>query len=303
MLWLLVIILAYFLLSLTNLGDKYLLAGPPNPKNYSFYTGILGIAVLVLIPFINFVLPSLSQILLSLLAGSIFILALFSFYNSLENFEASRVIPAIGGILPLFTFSLVYVFSGGKETLTIDGLIALFLLILGSFFITFEKEKKISFKSLPISILTAFLFSLTFVLSKYVYLEQGFWPGFILMRIGGFLTSFCFLFFKEIRDEIFNPPVGGPTFQKKTGIIYLSNQILGAGAFILQNWAIALVPLGSLVFINALEGTKYLFLLILTAFLSLKFPSILKEKFSEKIILQKIISILLIGAGLIVLAI
>lgn len=300
MLWILIIILAYFLLSLTNLGDKYLLAGPPNPKNYSFYTGVLGIAALILIPFINFVLPSFGQIILSLLAGSIFILALFSFYNALENFEASRVIPAIGGILPLFTFGLVYVFSGGKETLTIYGLIALFLLILGSFFITFEKRGVISFKSLPTSILAAFLFSLTFVLSKYVYLEQGFWPGFILMRIGGFLTAFCFLFFKEIRDEIFKKK---SAFQKKTGIIYLSNQILGAGAFILQNWAIALVPLGSLVFINALEGTKYLFLLILTVFLSLKFPAILKEKFFEKIILQKIIAVLFICAGLAVLAI
>ena len=303
MLWLTIILIAYFLFALNNLGDKYILAGPPNPKNYSFYTGVLGIAALVLIPFINFILPSFSQILLSLLTGSIFILALFSFYNALENFEASRIIPAIGGILPLFTLGFVYVFSKGKEILTIHGLIALFLLILGSFFITFEKRGVISFKSLPISILTAFLFSLTFVLSKYVYLEQGFWPGFILMRIGGFSTALCFLFFKEIRDEIFNPPAGGPTFQKRTGIIYLSNQVLGAGAFILQNWAIALVPLGSLVFINALEGTKYLFLLILTAFLSLKFPAILKEKFSKKIILQKIIAILFICAGLAVLAI
>jgi len=289
MLWLLVIILAYFLFAFNNLGDKYLLAGPPNPKNYSFYAGILGIAALVLIPFINFVLPSLGQILLSLLAGSIFILALFSFYTALENFEASRVIPAMGGILPLFTFGLVYIFSGGKEILTIPGLIALFLLILGSIFIAFEKGGTISFKGLLISVLTAFLLALVFVLSKYVYLEQGFWPGFILMRIGGFLTAFCFLFFKEVRDEIFKKK---STFRKKTGIIYLSNQVLGAGASILQNWAIALVPLGSLVFINALEGIKYLFLLILMAVFS-----------SEKIILQKIIAVLFICAGLAILAI
>ena len=300
MLWLLVIILAYFLFAFNNLGDKYLLAGPPNPKNYSFYTGILGIAALVLIPFINFVLPSLGQILLSLLAGSIFILALFSFYTALENFEASRVIPAMGGILPLFTFGLVYIFSGGKEILTIPGLIALFLLILGSFFITFEKGRTISFKGLLISVLTAFLLALVFVLSKYIYLKQGFWPGFILMRIGGFLTAFCFLFFKEVKDEIFKKK---STFRKKTGIIYFFNQILGAGASILQNWAIALVPLGSLVFINALEGTKYLFLLILTTFLSRKLPALLKEKFSGKIILQKITAVLFICAGLAILAI
>jgi len=289
MLWLLIIVLAYFLFSLNNLGDKYLLAGPPKPKTYTFYVSILGIAVLLLIPFINFSLPSFNQILLSFLAGACFVFAIFSFYNGLEYFEASRVIPAIGGIMPLFTFILVYLFSSGKEFLNLLGLIALFLLILGSFFITFEKEKKISFKSLPISILAAFLFSLGFILSKYVYLSQPFWSGFILMRVGGFLTALCFLFFKEIRDEIFKKK---SVFQKKTGIIYLSNQVLGAGAFILQNWGINLVPLASLVFINALQGTQYLFLLILTTIFS-----------SEKIILQKIIAVLFICAGLAVLAI
>jgi drug/metabolite transporter (DMT)-like permease len=67
---------------------------------------------------------------------------------------------------------------------------------------------------------------------------------------------------------------------------------LGAGAFVLQNWGISLVPLTSLVFINALQGTQYLFLLILTTIFS-----------SEKIILQKIIAVLLICAGLAFLAI
>lgn len=298
--WLLVIILAYFLFALNNLGDKYILAGPPNPKIYSFYVGLLGILILFLIPFVNFSLPSWGQVLLSLLIGSIFLLALFSFYNALENFEASRVIPAIGGILPLFTLGFIYFFSQGKEVLTLKYFLPLLLLILGSFFITFEKKGVISFRGLRISALTAFLFALVFVLSKYIYLEQGFWPGFILMRIGGFLAAFCFLFFKEVRGEIFKRKF---TFQKKTGVVFLLNQGVGGSAFVLQNWAINLTPLAFLPFINALEGTKYLFLLILTVFLSLKFPAILKEKFSEKIILQKIIAVLLICAGLAVLAI
>ena len=85
-------------------------------------------------------------------------------------------------------------------------------------------------------------------------------------------------------------------------LIFLFNQGIGAGAFILQNWAIALVPLGFLAFINALEGTKYLFLLIFTILLALKFPKILKEEISKKILFQKIIAILLIGGGLVLLA-
>ena len=299
MLWLIVIVSAYFLFSINALGDKYLLSGPPNPKSYSFYVGTLGILAIFLIPFVGFSIPDTPQILLSLLAGSIFIFALFYLYTGLENFEASRIVPAIGGLLPLFTFGLVYLFSSEEEILNSGELIAFILLILGSVFIIFEKQKIISFKSLKISAITAFLFALSFVLAKFIYLAQPFWSGFIWMRIGGFFTAICFLFTKEVKREIFERK---PTFQKKTGVIFILNQSVGGGAFILQNWAIALVPVAFLPFINALEGTKYIFLLILVTLFSLKFPQILREKISKEILFQKIIAISLIIIGLTLLA-
>jgi len=299
MLWLVVAISAYFLFAVVALGDKYLLAGPPNPKSYSFYVGILGILALALIPFVSFSIPEISQILLSLLAGAVFIFALFGLYTALENFEVSRIVPAIGGLLPLFTFGLVHLFSQGKEVLTSGDLSAFILLIFGSCLLTFKKGKSITSKSLQIAAITAFLFAIAFVLTKFVYLSQPFWSGFIWMRIGGFLVAVCFIFTREVKKEIFERKF---TFQKKTGTIFLFNQGIGAGAFILQNWAIALVPLGFLAFINALEGTKYLFLLIFTILFALKFPKILKEEISKKILFQKIIAILLIGGGLVLLA-
>jgi len=298
MLWLVVAISAYFLFALVALGDKYLLAGPPNPKSYSFYVGTLGILVLVLVPFVGFSIPEISQVFLSLLTGVVFILALFGLYTALENFEVSRIVPAIGGLLPLFTFGLVYLFSSGEGILSSWKILAFILLLAGSVLIAFEKGKSITSKSLQISALTALLFAIAFVLTKFVYLSQPFWSGFIWMRIGGFLAAICFIFTKEVKREIFERKF---TFQKKTGTVFLFNQGIGAGAFILQNWAIALVPLGFLAFINALEGTKYLFLLIFTILLALKFPKILKEEISRKILFQKILAILLIGGGLVLL--
>jgi len=176
---------------------------------------------------------------------------------------------------------------------------AFILLILGSIFITFEKQKSISLKSLKITALAAFLFAITFILTKYVYLNQSFWNGFLWMRIGGSLTAPFFLFSKQVRDEIFRRK---STFQKKTGTIFLGNQVVGASAFLLQNWAIALVPLSFLPFINALEGTKYVFVLIFSILLSVKFPQFLKEKISKGIIVQKIIAISLIIGGLLLIA-
>lgn len=290
--WLIVIVSAYFLFALVSLGDKYLLKGPPNPKIYAFYVGVLGILALVLIPFVGFSIPGILGILFCLLAGAMYIFAILGVYEGLEKFEASRIIPAIGGFMPLFIFGLIYLFSGGGEVLGFKEVAAFIFLILGSVFIVWDRSKKVSFKSLQISAVTAFLFALFFVLTKYVYLIMPFWTGFIWIRISAFLIALFFILFKEVRKEIFSKK---SSFSKKTSAFFLFNQGMGAGAFILQNWAIALAGLAYLSIISALQGVQYVFLFILTML-------ILKEGLSKKVILQKFFAIILIGIGLTFLA-
>lgn len=300
--WLVATISFYLILAVVFLVDKYLLIGKiPNPKVYTFYVGALGILVLFSLPFVDFEIPSISQIILALSAGAIFIFALFWLYKGLQLFEASRIVPAIGGFTPLFTLGLIYLSSGGQERLSLSGIIAFSLLVLGSILITSsERARGISLGSLKISILAAFLLSLSFVLAKYVYMTQPFWSGYVWIRIGGFLMALCFFIFAgEIRREIFKKR---EFLSRKTAVIFISNQVAGAGANVLQNLAFALVPLAYLAVINALQGVQYVFLLVFTAFLSLKFPRILKEEISKEILLQKIIAILLIGGGLTLLA-
>lgn len=289
--WLVVIISAYFLFAVVSLGDKYLLKGPPNPKIYAFYVGVLGILALVLIPFVGFSIPGIFGILFCLLAGAMYIFAILGVYEGLERFEASRIIPAIGGFMPLFIFGLIYLLSGG-ETLGLKEIIAFILLILGSIFIVWDPSKKLSFKSLQISAVSAFLFALCFVLTKYVYLMLPFWTGFIWIRISAFLIALFFILFKEVREEIFSKK---SSFNKKTSAFFLFNQGMGAGAFILQNWAIALAGLAYLSIISALQGVQYVFLFVLTML-------ILKEGLSKKVILQKFFAIIFIGIGLVFLA-
>ncbi len=300
MLWLIVTVVAYLIFAAVFLIDKYLLIGPiPNPKVYSFYIGILGMVVLLLVPFIDFYILEPFQLLLAFISGASSVLAIFWFFKGLKIFEPSKIVPAVGGILPIFTFLLVYLFSGGKETLKSWEILAFLLLVFGSTLITFEKSKSFSLKSLRISIVAAFLFALSFVFAKYVYLEQPFLLGLIWIRLGGVLMALIFLFSRRLRDELFQQKVG---LQKKTAAIFISSQAAGAGAGILQNWAVALAPLAYVAFINALQGIQYVFLLIIVVFLSLKFPQILKEEISKEILFQKVIAILLIGGGLTLLA-
>ena len=289
MLWLAPIILAYFLFAIVALGDKYLLKGPPNPKIYAFYVGVLGILSLFLIPFVGFSIPGILELLFCLSAGTIYIFALLGLYEGLEKFEASRIIPAIGGFSPIFILALTYSFSGGKEILGYRELLAFLFLLLGSVLVTIEPTKKISFKSLKISALTAFLLALAFVLTKYVYLMLPFWTGFIWIRISAFLIVLFFILFKEVRKEVFSAK---SSFSKKTSAFFIFNQGIGAGAFVLQNWAIALAGFAYLSIIGALQGIQYVFLFILAAL-------ILKEGLSKKVILQKAVAILFIGLGLV----
>ncbi|HHE76405.1 MAG TPA: DMT family transporter [Candidatus Parcubacteria bacterium] len=312
MLWLIIAIISYFFLAVVYLFDKYLLgSGIPNPKIFVFYVGFLGGLAVFIAPFVNFFIPDIWQIFLSLLSGIFLVYGLFWFYSALRKFEASRVISTIGGLSPIMTFGLVYLFSRGKEILSFHQTIAFVLLVIGSVLIVLKKQKLVSLESFGVSMVAAFLFSLSFVISKYVYIAQPFWNAFIWMRIGGVLAAFTFIFSPEVRKEIFSKlnltglKAGSNKGRKKTktAIIFIASQAMGAGASILQNVAIAIAPLSAISIINALQGVQYVFLLFFTTFLSVKFPEIIKEEISKEIIFQKLFAILLICLGLFILAI
>ncbi len=299
MTWLLVIILAYLLFSLTSLGDRYLLLGPPNSKSYAFYVGILSILVLPLAPFVEFSLVSPIHLFLCFLAGTVFVLFTFSLFTGFEKFEASTMVPAFGGFLPLFTLGLTFVFFGGGVVLKGWDLLAFLILILGSVLITKSSSNKLSFPSLKIALVTALLASLYFILAKYVYSSLGFWTGFIWMRIGSFVAALFFVFSKEVKREIFK---GQFAFTKKTFPIFFFVQGMGAAAFILQNWAVDLADTTFLPVINALMGVQYVFLFAFSLLLSYKFPWVWKEKLSKRNIIEKSVAIITIAAGLAILS-
>ncbi|MBU3964569.1 hypothetical protein KJ562_02525 [Patescibacteria group bacterium] len=310
MLWIIFAIIAYFLLAITAVIDDFLLTGPlAKPKLYAFFVSVFGILVFILAPF-GFTIPDSLTLLIALLSGALWFFALLGLFESLRLFEASRVIPAIGGILPIFTLGISYFFSWqANEPLVPIGtvkILAFAMLVLGSIFIGIEKKKKVTKQSIALSCLTAFLFALSFSTAKLVYISQPFISSLIWIKVGGLLIALLFLFSKEVRGEIFKKKKSKlSSFLKKPKIafLFISNQIIGAGAGVLQNLAIFIAPISYLAFINAMEGTRYVFLLIFTIILSYKFPKFLADKVSKEIIIKKIFAILLIVAGLILLTI
>ena len=161
-----------------------------------------------------------------------------------------------------------------------------------------QKEKLATLKSLKIALLASFLFALTFVLSKIVYTFLPFLPGFIWIRMGEFLGALSLLFFPEVRNNIFKRQT---ILKQKIALPFIFSKTTGALSAILQNRAIFLAPIILLPVINALAGIQYVFLIILATVFFFKFPKIFKEQVSKKILLQKIIGICFILAGLAIL--
>lgn len=321
--WLILAISSYFFLALASFLDKYILGGPlPSSKIYTFYTGILSLLAIFIIIFGGFFslnllpilqkvfpeglgflfIPNLFLTLLSLATGSIFLLALLVYFKGIHSFEVSRLAPAVGGMTPIFILILIYFFTFipleadfQKIILTPKEYLALIFLILGSVILTLHREKLTTLKSFKIAIIASFLFGLEFVLTKIVYTYLPFWTGFIWIRAGGFLGAISLLLFFDVRTKVFRH---GKGFAKKIAPSFIFTKISGATGRVLQNAAIYLSPLAFLPIINALNGIQYVFLIILATIFFFKFPRILKEEISKKVLVQKTLAIWLIMAGL-----
>jgi hypothetical protein len=299
--WIFIAVVSYALLALASLIDKFLLTGPlQNPKTYVFYIGMLGGIIFLLIPFGFLEFPALPLIALGLSTGILRTFALLALFSGLRHFEASRIVPAIGGAVPVIMAILTILLFKENDILSPENLIAFMLLVGGTVLISIERHAAVTLQSLKYSMIAAFFFSSFLVLSKVVYEAQTFFSGFIWILMGVFLSSLAFLAFKDVRSEVFGRKKAVP---RKMSMLFIGNQAMAGGAVLLQNLAVALVPLGLLAFVGALAGFQYAFLFFLALFLSTTFPRFLKEEISRKVLAQKVVSIVLVGTGLVLLII
>ena len=291
--WLIIVIIAHLLNAVVFIIDKYLLSSRINkPFVYAFYIGILGLLALVLIPFGGLVLPKTIQLIINLASGSVYILALISFYYGLRAEEPSRVVPVVGGFVPIFTIFLSYFLL--KERLEGNILWAVVFLIVGGVLLAIKKFSisRELLKNFGFWLLASFLFALSYVLIRFTFIHQPFVSGFIWARIGGFFTALILLVIPKVRKSIFSVTKSVKT---NTSFLFIGNQVMGAISFILLNYAVALM---SVSVVNALQGIQYIFILILSVILGRNYPQLLIEKVTLLIVLQKIIAIILISIGI-----
>ncbi|MBI4054329.1 MAG: EamA family transporter [Candidatus Doudnabacteria bacterium] len=284
-------ILAYFAFALNSVIDKFLLKKTVRePTTYAFYIGLLSGVAIFLFPF-GLDLPSGKILVLALASGALFEFALIDFFRSLKLEDTTKVLPAMGALVPLMTFILSAVIVG--ERLSGRELLGLGVLVAGTLVLSARSSlTKHHYRWLGHVALAAALFAMSFTLAKAVYLEQSFISGLIWTRLGMVAAALAILVFPRARSEIFHTTLNIPAGSKA---LFLSGQLLAAGGGILQNYA---VSIGSVTLVNALQSTQFAFLILLSWFFSTFFPHILDEDFSTKSVASKVTALIIIGWGL-----
>ena len=162
--WLLSIILAYLFFGLASLGDKLVLTGTAQralrPNSYTFYVGVFGLVVILLIPFAKFTFPNGTGLTWIILDAIVRIIGIYTMYTALQRFDVSKVVATIGATQPIFIFILTCLFWGPQTMPTID-ILAFIILLVGSIIISIEKNLEITGDYLKITIFSSVMFSLS----------------------------------------------------------------------------------------------------------------------------------------------
>lgn len=281
--WLLLAVFAQLILGASAVFDKLLLRRRLiNAESYTFWLGILGFFALGLLP-LGFVLPSVKVLLIALVAGATFIAAMYFYYVSLDEGEASDTLPIISGISPLATLGLGFFILGGlPDTLTALGFS---VLIVAGIILLFLEPRPQRLHILAAILASVLLFGLSNVLSKVVFNQMDFVSGFAWIKVGGGLYALVFLLAPGIRKKIFSETEKSSKRDQK---IYLFNRTFAAFGSFLVSYAVAL---SHPAIVDAVQSSKFI-IIFFGAWL------ILKERFRGAVLFWKVAATLLVIFGI-----
>ncbi len=291
--WLALTITAYGLNAIGILTDKLLLRRTiPHAAVYTFYVNASGALLLLLLPFAPGI-PPLPLLVIALLAGAAFTLASFLFYTLLRMTDASEASPIVGSLSPVAVFFLAALML--QESLTAPQVVAFGVILLGSVILAHEEhrpKRDPEFTIILLGTAAAFLYGLSHVLSKFVYVHHDFLNGMIWRTVGSSLAAMFLLVShttrKHIVDDIKRP-------KPETGALFLAGKACGAASFVLVSYA---YTIGSIAIVNALAGVQYFFLFIFLLFLARSRPHLLAEHLTGQALIRKLVSLALISAGI-----
>ena len=311
MVWILLATVAQLLNAVVAILDKYIVTDKdalPKPFVYAFYSCLVsGAWILVYLigalpmPEVlsGFYIPSLSAVenptlvvvAFSFLAAYTFFFALVSLYSALKHAETSDLMPVVGTVSAIASFGLGYQFLG--QSLSQNFLIGIVLLVVGMFFVVRKRlTKTVAFSALHAGV----FFALHFVTMKGLFLETTFDNAFFWSRIGFVLFALTLLLVPSYLAMI---KTQTQSSRPQTGFLIIFNKILAgiAGILILRA-----TDLGEVAVVQALDGLKFVFILLIAIILGQKLPTACTEKSCRrKEIVQKALFVAIISFGYVIL--
>jgi len=304
MAWILLATAGQFVNALVAFLDKYIVSDEnalPKPFVYAFYSCLLtgGWMIIYLLGFIpglrelgfphldNVQSPTIQVVAMAFLSAYTFFMALVSMYAALRSAEAVNVMPVIGAISALSSFGMVYLFL--DVTLQPNFMWGIIVLSLGTLLVA---------QTLPhIEIVlhvvhSGVFFALHFITMKGLFQETSFDDGFFWSRICFVLFALSLLlvptYYKKIREQ-----TGATT--KRTGLLVLATKVLaGIAAFLI----LKATDMGDVAVVQALDGVKFVFILLITIFFSSLLPdsaAVHVSKPSE--VMRRVLYVLVIAVG------
>ncbi|MCH8741527.1 hypothetical protein IH779_01365 [Patescibacteria group bacterium] len=299
MLWVLFAVLAYLFLAVGVFIDRFLMKGPlKSPFAYAFYAGMLNslvILFLLLNVFFDFLEPvSGITIILGMLTGFLAVWTLLVWFILVSKEEVSKASPVVGALQPILIVGVSLLFFLEQAIPSLNEISAFLLFLVGSVIIV---KKPGGFPLLKnhttLFILSAFYFSLSWMLLKVLFVLTNFWTVLVLVGIGSIIGAATLLFLPETRIDLAKK---GLPIQKGLLIPFFIGRVAGAFGAIFQLAAIFFATIPQVPLIGALAGIQFLFLYFLLFFFAGKLPE-MEEEMSGKALLKKIVGMVIIGLG------
>jgi drug/metabolite transporter (DMT)-like permease len=290
--WLFFALMAPFLWAVGSVVVKFMrLRHVKSPLGYIVFiapTAFLSLLLLFFEPFVN---AGLKNALLILLSGIFAGVGYYLFIYALHEEEVSRA-TTLYGVTPLFVLLLATIFL--NEILSPKDYVAFFLILAGTFLISAKNSGSglRLRKGFFIIMLSSFAWAIHNVLLKIA--SSANFPTMMIWREAGFLLLvFGFLVFSKgarIKAKETAIEIGA----MKGSFVYLA-EILGMGGMVFAYLAIQRAPVS---LVTLVEGFQSLFIIFLATIISMLFPDMLKEKIDKKTVSIKIVSAVLMLAGL-----
>lgn len=286
MFWLYIAVLAYFLNAVSFIVDKHLLSSAiPRPFAYAFWVAVLSGSAVVLIPF-GVTAPPFIKLAAALVSGAAFFFALLFFYRSVKGGDVAVSSAKTGAFTIIFSYFLSLIFL--PDSLVTLEIPSLLLFIVGILFL--GRAGRSIFRY---TLAAGLGFALSLVFLKLTFNGTDYINGVFWSRLGFVAVALLSLVSAHARKQI---SVSFRQAPVKSKYLFVANKILVGAAFLILYYAILR---GDVTLVNALMGTQFAFIFLLSLILQKRIPA-LREYASKENLRDRLLGVACIVAGFLI---